>query len=707
MQRPVRSRRPAHAPPRRRRPGPLTVHRRLLRLEWLEDRTLLDGMGTGLLEPSEDELAWAKANMVVVESVSLNSLALARLREEQAQVDLVGSSASSQVSSLVLGSEITGRTEAQIESAGSDTAAAAASSDTAGVQTLPTAVDNSALPYFPPIRSQGGLNSCTSFAATYYTMTYMTAMTRGWDVRDNADNTNKFSPKWTYNLTSDGLNGGSSYYRTLNILATNGCATWAEFPYDGDYREWVYDAPAVWRNAIQYRTDQTGSVLGLDTGAGLENLKTLLADGYILNFGTYIHSWQYKLISDDPATTDDTAYVGRQCADWVNGTSGSHEMTVVGYNDSIWVDINGNGTVETGEKGAFRATNSWGTWWLESGFTWISYDALRTTSAVAGGPSLNRQPGWQSGVATWFTVRESYTPALLAEFTIQHAERDQVKLILGFADSGTVPTTTWQPYTFAYGQGGPFGFDGASYSANPSAAPAGTFVVDLADLGSPIGALETYFLGLNDIDDPSLSGTISAFRLTDAAGNVVATCPSGTEPGNVPQTDSDGSGTFAYASLTTSASPLVVDRAQASVAEGSTATFQVKLAQAPAGEVAVQVAWAAGDATVSVTGGSSLTFNAENWNAYQTVTLSAAKDDDRLNGSANIDLSASALGTVVTVTALVTDNDHRTYYVNDAYVSNDEWCTAAGDDANDGLSPTSPKATIQAVLVLCHSLILG
>ena len=249
----------------------------------------------------------------------------------------------------------------------------------------------------------------------------------------------------------------------------------------------------------------------------------------------------------------------------VNGTSGSHEMTVVGYNDNIWVDINGNGAVDPGEKGAFRVANSWPTWWLEGGFTWISYDALLKASAVAGGPSLNRQPGWTSGLANWLTVKPSYTPTLLAEFTVQHAERDQLKLSLGFGTSGPVPARPGSPYTFAYNRGGPFGFDGLSYTSNPSSAPAGTFVVDLANLAPPVGALETYFLGLNDVDDPSLRGTISAFRLTDGAGIVLATCPSGTEPGNVPQTDADGSGTLVYASLVTSALPLVLDSASVSV----------------------------------------------------------------------------------------------------------------------------------------------
>ncbi|NCC50972.1 MAG: hypothetical protein EOM20_07115, partial [Spartobacteria bacterium] len=38
------------------------------------------------------------------------------------------------------------------------------------------------------------------------------------------------------------------------------------------------------------------------------------------------------------------------------------------------------------------------------------------------------------------------------------------------------------------------------------------------------------------------------------------------------------------------------------------------------------------------------------------------------------------------------------YYVNDVSTNLDAWCTASGNDANDGLTPSTPKATVQAVL---------
>ena len=48
-------------------------------------------------------------------------------------------------------------------------------------------------------------------------------------------------------------------------------------------------------------------------------------------------------------------------------------------------------------------------------------------------------------------------------------------------------------------------------------------------------------------------------------------------------------------------------------------------------------------------------------------------------------------------------NDFRiggpfTWYVNDNFTNNDEWCIAIGNDSNDGTSPDQPKASVQAIL---------
>jgi len=42
--------------------------------------------------------------------------------------------------------------------------------------------------------------------------------------------------------------------------------------------------------------------------------------------------------------------------------------------------------------------------------------------------------------------------------------------------------------------------------------------------------------------------------------------------------------------------------------------------------------------------------------------------------------------------------NEKTYYVNDSSTTNDNWCTAVGNDSNDGLTPATPKATVQAII---------
>lgn len=59
-------------------------------------------------------------------------------------------------------------------------------------------------------------------------------------------------------------------------------------------------------------------------------------------------------------------------------------MTVVGYDDDVWCDINGNNVMEPAELGAFKVANSWGDDWCNEGYVWVAYDALNKVSAVSG-----------------------------------------------------------------------------------------------------------------------------------------------------------------------------------------------------------------------------------------------------------------------------------------------------------------------------------
>ena len=467
-----------------------------------------DPHSTGLIPPTPEQEAWLVANAIEPTDIFPNRLALDRMRAAYKGRGLVP----------LPDSQIVAAWRGQASPRGLALA-------------VPVMVDNSELPAFPPIRSQGSLGSCASFSTTYYQWTHMVALAYGWDAKNGGDDY-RMSPKWTYNFVNDGENAGSTSWAPFNVLEDQGCATWAQFPYNGannpvNYRPWCMETD-TWRSALRYRLDQRGSVYGIDRLEGLQGLKQMLANGFVLHLSTYINSWQFLAggVPDDPTTTEDDPYVGQSVCHWMNGNNGPHGMTVVGYNDAIWVDVNGDGQVDEGEKGALKIANSWGSGWHSGGFTWIAYDALRDVSRVPGAPEAGRRGAFNSAI--WATVRQDYQAVMTGEFTLTHALRDQLQVTLGIGETSDVePTLRFYPSALSY-NGGPYAFDG---TLSPVAF---TFVLDFSDIVEPEGIPQRYFLGVRDrtAGDP---GDLTDFKLADGINGLEAWAA------NVPQTVDDDS----------------------------------------------------------------------------------------------------------------------------------------------------------------------
>ena len=301
------------------------------------------------------------------------------------------------------------------------------------------------------------------------------------------------------------MNQGSNFYDNYSILERHGAASWADFPYDSNYTAWCLNG-AAWRSALGVRTRTTAYVYNASTDLGLEQIKELLTDGYIVVFGTFINSWSWRTIQDDPLTTDDNAAVGRSICYWMNGENGAHAMTIVGFNDAVWTDMNANSLVDPGEKGAFRIANSWGTGWYEGGFTWLAYDALREPSAVPGAPSSGRVQAFQNDMVFVLRARNNYAPFVVGEFTVSHAKRNQMRATLGRSNTtATVPSTTWTP-SMLRNQGGALAFDGSTTAVS------GTFVLDFTDILAAGAGLQRYYIG---IQDNCVRGPGDAQRLQD------------------------------------------------------------------------------------------------------------------------------------------------------------------------------------------------
>lgn len=259
---------------------------------------------------------------------------------------------------------------------------------------LPDVVDLSTSKYFPPIKSQGDQGSCVAWAQGYYQFTYEMNKTLG---RESTAE-NLFSPSFVYNMANYGEDTGCFPSTAFNNMKKIGVATWNTIPYNKEVHGDWFAEESIWQEAAQYRIADFKVLPNFRTGSGkhvehpddpdLTQIKTLLSEGKILTFGAYIYRWKLGTIKSNPSCPANEPYVGEEVILSTSpdiGTGYGHRMTLVGYNDNIWVDINKNNTVDKGEMGAFKVANSFGPWWKNDGFIWMAYDNINITTSVEGG----------------------------------------------------------------------------------------------------------------------------------------------------------------------------------------------------------------------------------------------------------------------------------------------------------------------------------
>ena len=296
---------------------------------------------------------------------------------------------------------------------------------------LPQSVDNSTSPYFPEIGNQGSMGSCTSWAHVYYSFTYAINKSRG--IKTTPENT--YSPQWSYNLTSNGEGEGSTSADIEWFLEKQGAVPLSMVPYKEDPVTWCSDLD-VWRESINNRLADTikykgfgerGAQITSPSDPKLTEVKTALAKGEILTFSTEIYSWVTTKLKSHKDAPGNESFVGEEAVKYLDGGEGSHAMTIVGYNDNIWVDINENNKVDSGEMGAFKIANSWGEGYANKGFCWVAYDAINKVSSVQGGFAGNRGRIFEG--FKWITVKPySEGAKIYVRFTLNTADRVQMNV---------------------------------------------------------------------------------------------------------------------------------------------------------------------------------------------------------------------------------------------------------------------------------------
>lgn len=332
----------------------------------------------------------------------------------------------------------------------------------------PDHYNNANTPYFPPVFMQDG-GSCGSASRICYMFSHEMNSFRGTDGKDPAN----YYPSHFVWLLTNGNSGKNEFVRYIGVPSakTYGGQTYSQLfgnqnETDSDFG-WMtgYDK---WFEAMHNRMyDPSNFPLSVETEEGREALKNWLWNhngdtdfhsGGIVGIGV-ASSVKTSTIANTPANAETGAVGKKYVRAW--GTQVDHALTVVGYDDRIEFDLNGNGIygeASADEKGAWIIVNSWGAYWANNGFIYCPY--------AYAGPVSNADgtfPGnfWQPEV---YKVRKNYRPLRTIKLRMDYNRRSELYLRAGVSDdlNATSPKTTISFEHFKYAG------DGHNGDSNPA-----------------------------------------------------------------------------------------------------------------------------------------------------------------------------------------------------------------------------------------------
>ena len=388
--------------------------------------------------------------------------------------------------------------------------------------TLPSFVDNSTSPYFPAIGNQGGIGSCQYWAQIYYQFTY--TMNKELGIRTTPENT--FSPQWGYNLKASTDDMVGIYYEVYEMMRAQGNVFQSQVPYTEDVTS-VHPKEEIWKTSIKYRLKDFQRFEDIGDGEtiitspddpDLIPIKTAVANGDVLAYSTYIYSWDYQRLKTNANAPENNKYNNEEVIHGVTDKEGSHRMTIVGYNDNIWTDINYNDKVDSGEMGAFKISNSWGSEWGNKGFMWVAYDALNKVSFVKDAPTYKQRIPAFSEIARINVIKPEEHLPVYVQYTLNTADRTQTKLTMHAEKDGTINSR--QVYSNIY-NGDKIAYDGQKTATDA------TMIALLSNTTEELTSetINQYSISVSaeDMTDDDKVLTVKDIRIVDEKGGKVYT----------------------------------------------------------------------------------------------------------------------------------------------------------------------------------------
>ena len=333
----------------------------------------------------------------------------------------------------------------------------------------PTHVNNAELKFFPPVFNQDG-GSCGSASRIRYMFTHEINAYRN---LDGSDDNHNYPTHFVWLLTN-GNSGKDEFVQHVGVpsAATYGGRTYSSlFGYQEETYEdfgWMtgYDK---WYAAMHNRMLKPSHFpISVATEAGREAVKNWLWNhngdesfhgGGICGIGVASGGdWQRipQTAANDAAGVTGKFFVNK----W--GTSVDHALTIVGYDDRIEFDLNGNGVYgekSADEVGAWIIVNSWSEWWCNSGFIYCPY--------AYGGAWFNENGTFGSN-SWWYPeiyqVRKDYRPLRTIKLEMDYSRRSEIRLGAGISSD----LNATEPEKTVYFEHFKFAGDGNGGNTNPA-----------------------------------------------------------------------------------------------------------------------------------------------------------------------------------------------------------------------------------------------
>ncbi len=402
---------------------------------------------------------------------------------------------------------------------------------------LPSRVDNSSRPQFPPIYKQRW-GSCGQFASVASVLTYEMNVAFGTTADSDAT---RFPAYFSWNMMNQAGNNGSEAYHGWEVARHIGVPTMQTY---GSNRPdtiglWP-DGYAVWRDAMNnrvagYRFAPVLTVDQLNEARGWFFDRNQPDANSDVMGGVFTIDGRMGEMEKVTVTIPEGQYAAGQEI-WTRwGPTGSgHNMTCVGYDDQVGYDLNGDGkitndidlngdgevTLADWERGAYIIANSWGEKWSGDGRIFLLYSAMVDSD-------------WKRGNYLGRIEVKRHTPRMTARLKLACDDRTDLRLTLGIASKtdANEPELEVAPQAF---NGWPvFGRSNAGHvpmagPGNPAPIEIG---VDLTSLYESLGKENKdqarVFLKLTRADGSKATGQLheAAIRLYDPKGQFIREIP--------------------------------------------------------------------------------------------------------------------------------------------------------------------------------------